>query len=144
MATNSRLLDLKNQLVGTERVPAEDYCQLQRFGIPDLDRALERIYEVDKRRSYIVYKYFVDMKKNIEEDYRILRPCKNFCILVGDNVIRNVPVYTHKHIIDIAEDVGFRTVEVGYDRIKSRGLAPKRHHTAGLIEVEWLMVFEKR
>ena len=60
-----------------------------------------------------------------------------------DNVIRKVPLYTHKYITDIAEDVGFKTVEVGYDRIKSRGLSPKRHHTAGLIEVEWLMVFKK-
>lgn len=143
MATNSRLLELKKQLVGTERVPAQVYTKLQRFGIPDLDRALERIYEVDQRRSYIVYKYFVDMRKNIEENYRVLRPGKHFCILVGDNVIRNVPVYTHNCIINMAEDIGFKTTEVGYDRIKSRGLAPKRHHTAGLIEVEWLMVFKK-
>ena len=143
MATNGGLLELKKQLVGTERVPAADYTELQKFGIPDLDRALERIYEVDQRRSFIVYKYFIDMKKNIEEDYRVLRPGRHFCILVGDNVIRKVPVYTHKYIIDIAENMGFETIEVGYDRIKSRGLAPKRHHTAGLIEVEWLMIFKK-
>jgi len=143
LANNGNLLDLKKQLVGTERVSAEVYSNLQQFGIPDLDRALEQIYKVDRKRSYIVYKYFVDMKKNIEENYRVLKLSKHFCILVGDNVIRNVPVYTHKYIIDIAESVGFKTVEVGYDRIKARGLSPKRNHTAGLIEVEWLMVFKK-
>jgi len=143
MATNSKLLDLKKQLIGTESVPAKEYAKLERFGIPDLDRTLEKIYEVDQRRSYIVYKYFVDMKKNIEEDYRVLKPSGHFCILVGDNVIRKVPLYTHRYIVDIAEDAAFKTIEVGYDRIKSRGLSPKRHHTAGLIEVEWLMVFKK-
>jgi DNA modification methylase len=143
MVTDGELLHLKRQLVGTETIPAETYGKLQKFGIKDLDRALEKIYEVDPRRSYIVYKYFIDMKKSISENFRVLRPNKHFCILVGDNVIRKVPVYTHKYLVNIAEDVGFRTMEVGYDRIKSRGLSPKRHHTAGLIEVEWLMVFKK-
>jgi len=143
LINNGNLLDLKKQLVGTEMVSAEVYNILHLFGIPDLDRALEQIYKVDQKRSYIIFKYFVDMKKNIQENYRVLKPGKHFCILVGDNVIRKVPVYTHKYIIDIAESVGFKTVEVGYDRIKARGLSPKRNHTAGLIEVEWLMVFKK-
>ena len=73
----------------------------------------------------------------------MLKPGGYFGLLVGDNVIRKVPVATHTFLQEIAERVGFSTEEVGYDRIVVRGLNPKRHETAGLIDVEWMLIFRK-
>ena len=58
-------------------------------------------------------------------------------------MIRKVPVNTHVFLQHIAENIGFNTEHVGYDRIVARSLTPKRHETAGIIEVEWMLIFRK-
>ena len=137
------LATLNRALVGTERVPAAECQQPPSFGLPALDHALGKIFLLDRKRAHIVLRYFQDMRSSIEQCYRVLKPGGYFGLLVGDNVIRKVPLDTHSFLQEIAERVGFSTEEVGYDRIVARGLAPKRHETAGLIDVEWMLVFRK-
>jgi len=137
------LATLNRALVGTERLPAAECQQPPSFGLPALDRALNKIFLLDRKRAHIVLRYFQDMRSSIEQCYRVLKPGGYFGLLVGDNVIRKVPLDTHSFLQEIAERVGFSTEEVGYDRIVARGLAPKRHETAGLIDVEWMLVFRK-
>jgi hypothetical protein len=73
----------------------------------------------------------------------VLKPGGYLGLVVGDNVIRKVPIATHTFIQEITESVGFSTEEVGYDHIVARGLTPKRHETAGIIDVEWMLIFRK-
>ena len=120
-----------------------DCQQPPTFGIPDLDIALGQIYPVDRKRAHIILRYFQDMRSSIKQCYRVLKPGGYFGLLVGDNVIRKVPVDTHVFLQNIAESVGFNTEHIGYDRIVSRSLTPKRHETAGIIEVEWMLIFRK-
>ena len=140
---NGMLASLDRTLVGTERLPMSECDHPPTFGIPDLDTALGQIYPVDRKRAHIVLRYFQDMRSSIEQCYRVLKPGGYFGLLVGDNVIRKVPVNTHVFLQHIAENIGFNTEHVGYDRIVARSLTPKRHETAGIIEVEWMLIFRK-
>ena len=65
---------LKRTYIGTETVYKEEYEHLRLSGFESLDPVLEEIYEKDPRRSFIVFKFFEDMKSQLEEMYRILRP----------------------------------------------------------------------
>ena len=93
--------------------------------------------------AYGVLMHVEDTAAAIDEMHRVLKPGGYFGLLVGDNVIRKVPVNTHVFLQHIAENIGFNTEHVGYDRIVARSLTPKRHETAGIIEVEWMLIFRK-
>lgn len=143
MADPFEIQRLNRELVGTEKVPLKDCSTVPSSHHRDLNDVLERIFERDPRRSCVVAKYFLDMRQAMSEIFRVLRVGGRFCLLVGDNLIRKVPVETHKILSDFGQEIGFRLEITGYDRIKARSLSPVRHETAGLIEVEWILVFKK-
>ncbi|HEU5318155.1 MAG TPA: DNA methyltransferase, partial [Chloroflexota bacterium] len=68
------LAEAKRAHIGTEVVRAADYKELHRYGLPELDSQVERFYAIDKRRAYIVHRYFVDMETNFREVRRALKP----------------------------------------------------------------------
>ena len=143
LVPDGSLAALNHALVGTERLKVAECQTPPTFGIPALDHVLAQIYPVDRKRAHIVLRYFQDMHSSIEQCYRVLKPGGYLGLVVGDNVIRKVPVATSSYMQDIAERVGFSTEEVGYDRIVARGLTPKRNETAGIIDVEWMLIFRK-
>lgn len=137
-------LKLKSKYIGTEQVHVGDYAQLHRTGYHKLDGTLERIYAVDKRRAYIVYNYFVDMKKTFKEVYRVLRPGSHYVMFTGDNVIRKIPVQTHGFLVECAEDVGFLTeLTFASELIKRFEISENRNEHGGLIKEDWVLVFRK-
>lgn len=135
-----KLSKLKQLYVGTEQVSAKEYMHLVRYGILSLDEILKKIYQVDKKRSYVVYKYFSDMCKNFLEVKRILKPGGHYCVTVADNVVRKILVPTHAVLMDIAKEVGFRTVDYFASLLMMR---PHNMREAEKMNAEWVMVFQK-
>lgn len=142
LATSDTLSFLKSTLVGTEKINNHNSMP-EKTHIPEIDECVSEIWNIDHKRGHIVKKYFTDMEKNIAECFRILRKNKRYSILVGDNIIRDVSVKTHLYIQEIGKRVGFDIDDVGYDIIKAYGLSPVRHHTAGIIDREWIITFLK-
>ena len=140
---DDHLKQLNKEIVGTESLPLSECRDTPEFGIKDLDIALGKVHLVDQKRAHIVLRYFQDMQASIEQCYRVLKPGAYFGLLVGDNVVRKTKINTHLFIQEIAEGAGFSIETVGYDRIVARRLTPKRNVSAGLIEIEWMLVFRK-
>jgi len=138
-----KTLELQRQFIGTEKVRAEDYSKLKKFGNDKLDKVLKQIYEKDKRRSYVVYKFFMDMKKNFEEVHRVLKHNGYYVVVIGDGVIRKVPVPTHEFLVDIAKEVGFSVEDCFSYLIRGRHMKIPRQGIGGLIAVDWVMSFRK-
>ena len=82
------LAEAKRQHIGTEVVRAADYRQLRRYGLPALDELVSELYSLDRRRAYIVHRYFVDMERNFREVHRVVRPGGRYVVVVGNNLIR--------------------------------------------------------
>lgn len=135
-----RLADLKKSYIGTEQIISKEYSTLKHYGNPRLDDALEKIYEKDKKRSYVVFKYFIDMKQNFQEVWRILKPGGRYVVVVGDNVIRKIQVPTHEFLMDIACEGGFFVEEYFGSLIVRR---PHDMRETEKIEADWVMVFKK-
>lgn len=134
---------LQKKFIGTERVYAKDYNDLKLFGHEQLDQILEEIYKKDKRRSYITYKFFVDMKRNFEEVWRVIKRGSRYVMVIGDGVIRQVPVPTHKILADIGKSVGFEIENFFSYILKNRYMRIDRKGEGGLIEYDWITVFRK-
>ncbi len=142
LVSNLPLSIMKRKYIGTEAVFKREYEVLHASGVRALDPTLAAIHERDPRRSYIVYRFFKDMKRQLMETYRVLRPGGRYCIAIGSNTIRGVLVESHKMISEIATspEIGFEL-----DRRFFSGLIrhfikiPRRERMHG----EWVIILRK-
>lgn len=107
-----RLSKMKRKYIGTETIYRNEYKELKKSGYATLDKVLKDIYEKDPRRSFIVFKFYQDMKENLIEMERILRAGSKYCVVIGNNSIRGITVPNHRIIMEIAQDIDCKfTVE---------------------------------
>jgi len=137
---NGSLTPLKKKHVGTESVNKHEYKELHRIGIKEADETIEKIYQKDKRRAYIAYKYLSDMQKNLKEVYRVLKKGSYYIIVVGNNKIRGEIFKNWLYIMKMAEITGF-TVEnyFGSEIIKHFIKVPREER----INTDWILVLRK-
>lgn len=102
------LRDLKRQHVGTEVVTAAEYAELHRTGIPSADAVIAAIFALDPRRAGIAYRYIQDMRQNLAEVNRVLKPGGKYGIVVGSNMMRGHTFETWRYLRDAAPDLGYR------------------------------------
>ena len=129
--------------IGSNNVLVKDYKERHLLGYEDLDETIKKIYEKDEKRAYVVYKYFKEMKQILHRCKDLLKHGKCCCLTLSDNTIRGINVPTHKFIVQIAEDACFKIILIGADIIRNRSLMRKRAETAGVMDVEWAIVFRK-
>jgi len=141
---NEIIKELKKKQIGTEFISNEKYkCELPETGNIRLDNIIKKIYKVDKKRAYVVLKYFNDMKINIEQVFNNLKDGGFYCIVVGDSKIRGVIVPTHEILIDISREIGFDLDCLFSYTIKNRYLRFPRQGKGGLIEKDWIFALKK-
>jgi len=87
----------------------------------------------------LVDRYFSDLDKCLAEMYRVMKPNGKCCVVIGDCTIKKKPLATHKVIINLATDKGFKI-----ERIFSR----KPWYTTGRysydprsLKKEYILVF---
>ena len=114
------------------------------YGRPALwtsTRCSTDIYEVDRRRSFIIYKYFEDMRRNLEQVQRVLRPGGRYVVVVGNNIIRKRLVPTHQFLAEIAEAVGFELETYFCSEVIRHFIKVPRKER---INDDWVLVLRKR
>jgi len=97
------------------------------------------ISESDRKRAFVVLKFFEDMTKNIMAVKKLLRPNSHYVIVVGDSEIRRVNIPTHEILVDIAEQNGLKLDNVFSYIIKNRYLRIPRSGRGGLIKKDWVI-----
>lgn len=109
MLDDTPLSQRKRKYIGTETVYKEEYEDLRTSGYETLDSLLHSIHQKDPRRSFIIFKFFEDMKAQLLSTRRVLKPGGRYCIAIGNNTIRGHEVESHKILSEIAksEEIGF-------------------------------------
>lgn len=143
LATPEEVKYLNKQTIGTENISTGDYNSIPKSENQLLNKILNKIWKTNKKKSYIVYNYFENMKSIFKESYNVLRIGGHFCLITGSNTICGTQIPTYKILTYIAENHGFKLVELGRDEIKNRALSPNRNHKGGIIKEEWVTVFRK-
>lgn len=132
------LLKLRPKYVGTENIPIKDK------GIPthklrNLQGILNNIHKVDKKRAWVVHRFFEDMETNISEIYNILRKGGCYTIVIGESRIRGIRIPTHEILADIATQKGFSVDNKFSYEIKNRYLRFPRQGRGGFIKKDWVV-----
>ena len=141
---DTNISEIKKKQIGTESISAAVYKEtLIVTGIKSLDAITKKIYLVDKKRADVVSKYFKDMAENINAVRVVLKDNAHYIIVVGNSVIRDIEVPTHKILIEIAEKNGFHLENVFSYIIKNRYLRIPRADRGGLIKYDWIIDLKK-
>lgn len=143
LATIEEVRYLKGQAIGTENISGSDYNSVPKSENRLLNIIVNRIWKRNRKKSYIVYNYFQNMRSVLKESYNVLKKGGHFCLITGSNTICGVRIPTYRILTDIAEENGFKLVEIGRDKIRNRSLPPDRNHNGGIIKEEWITVFGK-
>ena len=152
MQTQTKQNEKKIQYIGNKQIPKTEFSNYNPyskiFGINKLDEKLQQIYDTDKKNghkhSYVTFKYFVEMEKHFAEMSNCLTSGTHYIMVVGDSNVSDVFIDTADFLIDIAERSGFRiTNKWGY-KIKNRFMRFDRKGRGGIIEIDWVLDFEKR
>ena len=129
--------------IGTEKITFDPMLISSMQKYSNLYQAFHKIVEKDRRRAYVVMKYFYDMRLNLISVKNILKPNGTYCIVVGNSKIRDVEIPTHKYLIQIAEDVGFKLDCLFGYVIKNPYLRIPRQGRGGLIKIDWVISLKK-
>ncbi len=136
--------DYKERQFGTEAISVKVYRQNAPSHFSSkLDMALQEVYKKDKKRAFVVSRFFDDMRENIKQVYSVLEKKGHYVIVVGNSQIRGVDIPTSDIVIDIAKKEKFRLVNLFLYRIKNRYLRIPRKGRGGLIKEDWVIVLEK-
>ncbi|SIS43515.1 DNA methyltransferase [Salimicrobium flavidum] len=134
----------------TERVVTKSlYSQKRLLGYKVVDDIIEDLYSTgdttDRNRAYIIWQYFDNMLRFLQESYRVLKPGKNLIIVIGDNNIRKRYIPTHEYIRELATSnrVGFELDTYFYHQLRNIKLKVNRNKTGGKIKYEMIMILKK-
>jgi len=127
--------------IGTESVTIDDYRDFHAIGIDSVDTVLFNIFQVDKRRAYIAYKYLEDMRQNLDEVNRVLKPGARYVVVVGNNKIRGHVFENWKYIMEMSREMNFEIENYfGSEIIKHFIKVPREER----INTDWIVVLKKR
>lgn len=148
LATPEEVMRLKKQAIGTENpIGCAHNNSKPKSKNQVLNTILNKIWsknkKMNKQKTHMVYNYFENMELVFKELYAILKLGGYFCLVTGNNTICEVEIPTYKILVHIAENNGFKIVEIGKDEIKNRALPPGRKHNCGIIKEEWITMFQK-
>lgn len=145
MVSSEKLTSLKNNIIGTEHLTKTDYHSVPVSENRLLNSALKKIWQkprkMNRKKDYIVYNYFENMREVLGDFQKVIREDGFFCLIIGNNTICEVAIPTFNILVELAKNEGFELIEIYRDQIKNRSLFPNRNHKCGTIREEWIAVF---
>lgn len=141
MENQAKQNDYKKNYIGNQKIAKSIYKELQRTGIGSIDKISESIYQKDKKHAFIVYKFFSDMIQHFEEMKKILSPRAHYIMVIGDSIVSDIPIPTHKLIQDCGHQNGYGISNVfGYE-IRNRYMRFPRRGRGGIVRYDWVVDF---
>lgn len=142
IAKNGQLKKLENESIGRESFLAAEKTLIT-TAIPEADKLIKQVYEMNKTRATIIATYLNEMKAALNESYRVLKKDGYLIMIIGNNMVCNREFNTQKYLTYYLESLGLQLKFKLIDDIKSYGLMTKRNKTADIISREWILAFKK-
>jgi len=151
MQTQTKQNVKKTHYIGNKQISKVEFKNYTPYNtilsIEKLDEKLKEVYDTDKKNghkhSYVAFKYFAEMEKHFLEMSKCLTSGTHYVLVIGDSNVSDVFFDTASFLIEIAVRNGFRiTNKWGY-KIKNRFMRFDRKGRGGIIEIDWVLDFER-
>lgn len=143
--TEEMLRKKKSQYVGTEKINTmKEKSELAILEKSDLLKTYYgQIVEQDEKRALIVKKFFEDMEDNLRCVYNQMNIGGKYVIVIGNSTIRKVNVESWRVIEEIANKIGFKTVQYFNYIIQNPYIRIPRKGMGGKINKDYVLVLER-
>jgi DNA modification methylase len=151
MQTQTKQNSKKIEYIGNKQISKTEFNNYSPFNsilnIEKLDQKLKQVYTTDSKNghkhSYVTFKYFCEMEKHFVEMSKCLKKNTHYIMVVGDSNVSDIFFETADFLIEIAERNGFKiTNKWGY-KIKNRFMRFDRKGRGGIIEIDWVLDFQR-
>lgn len=141
-------ISFQTKFIGTERVYSRDYSNIHQFDDNSvlgraINTSLNTIFENEPKRSYIVYKYFKEMKEALIKTSDTLKEGGRFVLVAGTNTITGVPIDTFGILVNLLEENGLILEKRFRYEIVKNALKITRHKTSDIIKYDGVAVLRK-
>ncbi|MFH1258325.1 MAG: hypothetical protein ABII74_00680 [Elusimicrobiota bacterium] len=94
-----------------------------------LKNSIEHIVNKDLTRAKDVLSFYIDLNKSLKQAYKILKPQKYFCLIVGNRTVKELILKTDMIICEFAEKMGFTSQGILYRTIPNKRMPLKNSPT---------------
>lgn len=129
----------KKRYIGSEKVSKDQYSKDIETGIYEIDKLSRDIRKKNPKNSFIVSKYFQDMIENFRQVSSILKPNGHYVVIIGDSIVSQEPIITHKFLELCGNSVGLELTNIfGYE-IRNRHMRFPRQGRGGIVKYDWVL-----
>lgn len=138
--TDESFANLRHSHIGDPscrtNAPHDDVVRITR-------KIVSQINKVDPARAKTVLSYFSSMYSNLRCVWNCLRKGGEYHLIIGDSVIREVPVNTHEILADLGQHLGFQWTHYYKYQIRDHRLSIPRKSEGGKIDYEFVVSLRK-
>jgi DNA modification methylase len=151
MQTQSKQNNKKKEYIGNKHLQKVEFNHYTPYntilGIAKLDEKLQQVYDIDKKNgqkhAYVTFKYFAEMEKHFAEIQRRINKGTHYVMVIGDSSVSGVYIDTADYLTEIAARNGLRIMSKWGYKIKNRYMRFDRKGRGGIIEIDWVLDFQK-
>jgi site-specific DNA-methyltransferase (cytosine-N4-specific) len=104
--------------------------------------SLKKITNKDEKRAKDVLSFYIGLNDCLERAYKILKPKKYFCIVIGNRLVKQVRIPTDFIIAELAQKIGFTCEDIFVRNIPGKRMPIKNSPTNIAGELEETMTKE--
>ncbi|MBR1984524.1 MAG: hypothetical protein IKA31_02175 [Clostridia bacterium] len=144
--SSSDYMNLSNSMIGNDHIAKKDCIELQLTKYDFVNDYIKQMYEIDKKQAKVLYDYFSLMEKVIIKAQQVLKSGKKLVMKISDSKIRKIKIPTGYLLTKIAEENGFKLIDVFNDKINenSRSLLTSRNTYSDIILEDNIIFWEKK
>lgn len=138
-------LALADSMIGNDHISTK-LCKEKHYTKYDfINSYIDALFDIDTKQARVLYDYFNLMEKVIQNCSLILKPGKKLVMKISDSKIRKIKIPTGKLLTKIAEENGFKLIDVFNDKINenSRSLLTARNSYSDIILEDNIIFWEK-
>jgi len=94
-----------------------------------LKEVVEKISELDEKRAKEVLSFYIELEKCIKVAYKLLKPNKYFCVVIGNRSVKQIRIPTDFIIAELSENIGFTCEDIIVRNIPSKRMPSKNSPT---------------
>ena len=101
-----------------------------------LEDSLDKIAGRDEDRAKEVLSFYVGLNECLRQAYRMLKPNKYFCLVIGNRLVKQVRIPTDLIIAELGEEIGFICEDIFIRNIPGKRMPLRNSPTniAGVLE----------
>ncbi len=136
---------LSESMIGNDKIRKKDHELLQTTNYDFVNEFIIDMYARDTKQAKVLYDYFTLMDQVIKNMAKVLKKGKKVVMKISDSKIRKTKIPTGKLLTQIAEQNGFKLVDVFNDKINenSRSLLTARNTYSDIILEDNIIFWEK-